>query len=46
MEIQSHYTKTMYQKDIAQWEAFHEGNVYDDLKAQKIHDRIVLRKVK
>ena len=43
--IESLYTRIMYYKDIARWEAFHEGDVYDDEEAQRTHDRVVLKKV-
>ena len=39
MILESYYTKHMYFKDIARWEADHEaGDVYDDEKAQATFD--------
>ena len=40
---QSYYTSKMYMKDIAQWEAVHEGEVYEDKNAQAVHDRTQLK---
>ena len=41
---QSYYTKHMYAREVNQWEAFHEGEVYNDKKAQEVEDRIQLKK--
>ena len=46
MTPESYYTKHMYLKDIAQWEAFHELDVYNDPKAQAVEDRLALRRAR